>query len=372
MTVQSTNLRCKLITANKRPLRWFQSLWVFLMLLGGGFNAQAHLVSAGFATISVNPERSVLLIGVPVSFFKGIDQNQDGLLQPDEIKANRLQIIEQLSQAFKLSIGNSSGEIIDDQLMTSIKADQKEGAPQIEWLRHLKFQADAMNLPIQLTLDEKQVSTEYVFQVKRMAEEEVAVLGPSQPRHLFFKDQWGTLQSFFVEGWQHIVLGYDHIIFILSLLVAAISMRRWLWVLSSFTIAHGVTYSLVTLGWVQVKPEWIEPIIALTIVLTTASSLLKLHWSLRTETTLVFGLGLFHGLGFASAMANQLVTVRFPVATVLGFNLGVEVGQLFIALTLGLLFVSLKNSAKWTEPTQLGILWLCFALGGFWLFERIA
>jgi len=353
-------------------LRWLRQLCMGLALLGNCMLAHSHLISAGHASITLSPERGIMLVGVPVSFFKGVDLNQDGLLQPEEIKVNRLQMIHQLTQAFKLNVGNTLLEATDDQLITSIKVDNQEGTTQIDWLRQFKLQPSDLKLAIEVQIVEALVSSEYVFQVKRMEDVEVAVLNNDHPKHQFFKNSWATFQAFFVQGWLHIILGYDHIIFILSLLVAAINFRRWLWVLSSFTIAHGATYTLATLGWVQVRPELIEPVIALTILFTTASSLLKIKWPLRTEIPLVFGLGLFHGLGFASAMASQLGTVRFPISTVLGFNLGVEAGQLAIAFSVGLLFKYLVHSIEWTERVKLSTLWLCFTFGGYWLFERIA
>lgn len=351
---------------------WLRAFFATLCFFVPHFLAQGHLISAGNASITLNPNRTILLVGVPVSVFKGIDQNQDGLLQPNEIKENRLQMIAQLEKAFQLKVGNSVGEVVDDQLITSIKADNQDGAPQIEWLRQLKFEPEALNLPIEINLDRTLISSEYVFQVKRMDGEELAVLSASRPSHTFFKNNFGTFQSFFVEGWFHIVSGYDHIVFIMTILVAAINLRRWLWILSSFTLAHGMTYALATFGLVQVKPEWIEPIIAFTIILTAAMSLFKLQLRLRNEMLLVFGLGLFHGLGFASSMASQLNTIRFPVTSVIGFNLGVEVGQIAIALGVALIFKLLQGSTEWTERLKSTTLWASFLIGGYWLFERIS
>jgi hypothetical protein len=66
--------------------------------------------------------------------------------------------------------------------------------------------------------------------------------------HVFFKNSWGTFESFVVEGWRHIVQGHDHLVFLMTLLAVSIVWRRWLWVLTAFTVAHGVTYGLATLG----------------------------------------------------------------------------------------------------------------------------
>ena len=372
MTAQSIDFNRKKMSTLNVQFCWLRALFVTLCFLGLPFLAQAHLISAGNASIALNPNRTILLVGVPASVFKGIDENQDGLLQPNEIKENRLQMIAQLEKAFQLKIGNLVGEVVDDQLITSVKADNQDGAAQVEWLRQLKFEPEALNLPIEITLDGDLITSDYVFQVKRMDAEELAVLSASRPSHTFFKDSFGTFQSFFVDGWLHIVSGYDHIVFIMVILVAAINLRRWLWVLSSFTVAHGMTYALATFGLVQVKPEWIEPIIAFTIIATAAMSLFKLKLQLRNEMLLVFGLGLFHGLGFASSMASQLNTIRFPVTSVIGFNLGVEVGQIAIALVVALIFKLLQGSTEWAERLMLATLWASFLLGGYWLFERIS
>ena len=348
-------------------LRFFSVL--FTVALGG--NANAHLISAGNGLINILPERAVLLIAVPVSVFQNVDTNQDGLLQPEEIKLNRERMVGQLSQSIDFQIGGSYGEVLDDQIMVSVHDDSTQGTPQIEWLRQIKFSQEQLNLPLSLTLKDRLLTSEYVFQAKRLDGQELAKIGPLHPSHIFFKNNWGTFQSFFLDGWQHIVQGYDHLVFLITLLAASIIWRRWFWLLTAFTLAHGLTYGLASFGFVQVRAELIEPVIALTILLTASASLFKLKISLISEVGLVFCLGLFHGLGFASAMASQLQGQRFPISSVVGFNLGVEAGQLAVCLILGIIFEMLKRSPQWLEKVRILSIWTGFVAGSFWLFERI-
>ena len=356
-------------------LKFFKiQLWqflVFVLFALAAHSSFAHLITAGNLTLNVLPDKAVLLVGVPVSFFRGIDTNQDGLLQPEEIKSQREQIIEQLDQAIEITMGGLKGEVIDDQIIVSLHVDSQSSTPQIEWLRQLKFSEDNFNLPVSVEFSERLLVNDYFLKVQRAEVLEVAILSSSHTTHAFFKDRWQTFLSFVIEGWNHIVYGYDHVVFVIILLAAGVQMKRWLWVLTSFTLAHGITYALATFGLVQVKPELIEPIIAITILMTAMLSLFKVQPRLRFEMAGVFGLGLFHGLGFASAMSIQLNGARFPVSTVLGFNLGVEMGQIAIAAVLGFVFWALKSQPKLLEKIRIVMIWIGFSVGAFWLFERI-
>lgn len=197
------------------------------------------------------------------------------------------------------------------------------------------------------------------------------MLSGARQDHVFLKDGWGTGRPFFWEGLSHITSGYVHLVFLLSLLSAALGISRWLWVLTSFTLAHDVTYSLATVGYFQVQAELIEPVIALTIVLTAALNLWRIRMRLDLEMATVFALGLFHGLGFASAMATATKEVRYPVSSVLGFNLGIEVGQVLVALVLGCFLFMLQQRPLWLSRATTGIAWAPFFVGSFWFFERI-
>jgi hydrogenase/urease accessory protein HupE len=348
-------------------IRFITAVW--LCALGAG--AHAHLISAGNGLVNVIPERAVLLLAVPVSVLQNVDTNQDGLLQPEEIQLNRDRIVEQLNQSLSFQIGEAKGEVLDDQIMVSVHADSQLGTAQIEWLRQMRFPQEALSLPVQISLKGSLLSGEYLFQVNRFDGQELAKIGSLHPSHVFFKHKWGTFQSFFLDGWKHIVEGYDHLVFLITLLAASVVWRRWFWLLTVFTLAHGITYGLASFGLVQVRSELIEPVIAFTILITAALSLFKLQLNLKTEMIAVFGLGLFHGLGFASAMAIQLQGQRYPISSILGFNLGVEAGQILVCLIMGGLFEILKRKSQQLENVRSGMIWSGFLAGGFWLFERI-
>ena len=85
----------------------------------------------------------------------------------------------------------------------------------------------------------------------------------------------------------------------------------------------------------------------------------------RTEIAAVFGLGLFHGLGFAIAMSAQLNNARFPIASVIGFNLGIEMGQLAICLILGAVFWFLRRYPSLFDNLRSLMIWSGFIAGGF-------
>ena len=347
---------------------------VFLYLIANTAYAHISLISTGYGAVTVQSDKTSLLVGVPVSVFKEVDLDSDGLLQPEEIKAGRLKIIEQLQSLIKLQIGGDAGKVIDDQLVVSVYVDNKNSTNQIQWLRFLSFPETVQLKPVTLTMDPDLVKLDYMFQVRQFGEYETAVLSSRHPQHVFMNGSWGTFITFMQEGVFHIVTGYDHMLFLLMLLSASVFFRRWLVVLTTFTLAHGVTYGLATFGVLYVKPTLIEPVIAFTIVLAAVVHII--HWrpALLIEATGVFSLGLFHGLGFASSMSEISKDLRFPIQSVLGFNAGIELGQLTLACLLWALIVGLKNIRFLTINTEqlaLWIAWISVGIGSYWFVERV-
>ncbi len=179
--------------------------------------------------------------------------------------------------------------------------------------------------------------------------------------------------SYIRVGFDHILpKGLDHILFVLGLFFLSARLRPLLWQISAFTVAHTVTLALGTMGWVRVDPDIIEPLIAATIVVVALENVLtqRLH---RWRPLMVFGFGLLHGLGFASALGQFGLPEHQFFAALIGFNVGVELGQLAVIaaafLTVGLWF---RNRYWYRGRIAIPASIVIALIAGYWFVERIA
>ncbi len=139
---------------------------------------------------------------------------------------------------------------------------------------------------------------------------------------------WGETWRFFLLGMEHILIGYDHILFLFGLIVASLRLRYLVGVISMFTVAHTVTLLLAAFGWVTLPGWLVESAIALSIVYIAVENLAG--WGMRYRWAVTFGFGLVHGLGFASVLAGLTAARQAHVAPLFAFNAGVEAGQMVI------------------------------------------
>lgn len=179
-------------------------------------------------------------------------------------------------------------------------------------------------------------------------------------------------KQFFVLGVEHILIGYDHILFLFALLIICRTWQQAAVIITCFTIAHSITLSLAALGYIEFSAKWIEAIIALSIVYVAIENLLKKH-QVQHRWALTVCFGLVHGLGFANVLmdlglADAANAIFVPLAA---FNLGVEVGQLFIAcLVLPVLWYC--NRYPWYQHRALPVCSAAILLvGGYWMVERL-
>ena len=141
-----------------------------------------------------------------------------------------------------------------------------------------------------------------------------------------------TLLHFIGQGVLHIFTGYDHVLFIVTLMFAVGSWRRLGLIVTSFTAAHSITLALATLGVVTLPGRVVEPLIAVSVLFVAVDAVARPQASARPLIT--FGFGLLHGFGLSNVLRELGLSGRELVPALLGFNLGVEVGQLAIVAPL--------------------------------------
>jgi hypothetical protein len=178
-----------------------------------------------------------------------------------------------------------------------------------------------------------------------------------------------TLRIFFGLGIEHLtdLNGYDHLLF-LAAMVAGYRLRDWRvvgWLVTAFTVGHSVSLALATLGWVAVSSAWVEFLIPVTIVLTCVLNLAQQGSqtvrSQRLAFGLVLGFGLIHGVGFSGFLRSLLGREASIALPLLGFNVGLEVGQLAVVgclLGLGWLLLDVLGASR-----RLWVMGLSVAVG---------
>ena len=200
---------------------------------------------------------------------------------------------------------------------------------------------------------------------------------------------FATLAQFFDEGVHHILTGYDHLAFLLVLLlpvvlfprlqpltaVPATGVRRagfaaLLLTVTGFTVGHSITLALATLGGISASPVWVEPLIALTIAASALLNLYPVRW-VRGDV-LALGFGLIHGLGFSSVMTEAGISGSLLLWGLAGFNLGVEAGQL-VAVAVWCVIHRILLPWRLYQPVVVrGGSWALLVLAVYWTVQRIA
>jgi HupE / UreJ protein len=216
-----------------------------------------------------------------------------------------------------------------------------------------------------------------------------AVLGPQQATQSFELGElsrWRQFTDYVREGVWHIWVGIDHILFLLSLLLPSVlvwqaASRKWqaverfkpalvdvLKVVTAFTLAHSITLSLAALGVVELPSRLVESVIAASIIVAALNNI----WPRVIDRLwmVAFGFGLVHGFGFASVLADLGLPRDALALALVGFNVGVELGQLAIVIVFLPLAYALRRSAFYRRWVMVGGSVLISLLAAVWLVER--
>ena len=360
-----------------------------LLLALLAFSAAAHKPSDSYLSLSV--EKSGILGQWDVAlrdldYAFGLDGNDDGVITWGELRSRQEALAAYVLPHLKVSADGGDCSIRATELLADYHTD---GAYAV-----LHFAVDCphagelrlLGIGYQLFSD-LDPQHRGLLRLGYRGQTHSAVFGPEHSRQQFElakRDSWREFLSFAHEGVWHIWIGYDHILFLLSLLLpaalvrdagewrAAAGFRRAFWdvfkIVTAFTLAHSITLSLATLGFVALPSRWVESAIAASVAAAALNNLYPVF--IQRRATLAFAFGLIHGLGFAAVLLDLGLPDNLRLLGLVGFNLGVEAGQLAIVGVILPLAYGLSRFRLYS-PVVLKFGSVCIAGVAFlWLAER--
>lgn len=315
-----------------------------LLMLVTTSTSFAHLMPAQQGTINLVDKAAFVVLSLPVSGMKkfnaNIDANHDNRLSEGELILQRANIENYVKQGLRLYEGNDAGNVDFIQISTEQdEADELANAKaniqpiargSIHFLVLMKISFKTVPIAPRLETDlfgELENENQFAITAIRGKDVEAIILRQAHPQHHFFQSAWQVMLDYVVTGIDHILSGFDHLLFLLTIIVAAAGWRYWVSVLTCFTIAHSITLTLSLVGWVHAPASIVEPLIAASIVAMAFLNLWQKNASPTSRLMIVFVCGLLHGMGFASSIADIGLHGTYFLMSMVGFNLGIEIGQ---------------------------------------------
>lgn len=335
-------------------------------------SAAAHPLNNGYSDIRLERNRvsySLFLPGASVPF---LDEDRSGTLTDRELENGRSRLLEYLAAGLVLE--NESGPM--DMELIRAETSERDGVPGA--LMELAFESSAPASPLMIyyNLLFDDIDPDHLNFATITAGEEMDQYLFEESDRTFEFDSSGKgashgLPWFYLKlGVKHIGEGTDHLVFLLSLLLAVSSWKEALKLVTAFTAGHSVTQIMAALGWFPMNAVLVEAGIALTICYSAATAPFVNQTGASSRWVTAMLLGLIHGLGFAGALGETGLPPGRMVSSLLAFNLGVEAGQILaVAAVFPLLLLGRRSpSYRWAAA---GASACIFLLGLYWFLERI-
>ena len=320
----------------------------FIFYVGSSI-ALAHKPSDSYLTIDIKDSHLSGRWDIALrdlDFALGLDGNDDGAITWGELRSKSAEINQYVFPRLQLS----AIEKTCSHQQTDMKVDEHTDGKYVVLL----FNSDCGAVALDVLTVEYRLFVDLdpqhrgLLNLSNSNVSVAAVLVPSQPSRVFGlssnRTYWMELLDFIHEGIWHIWIGFDHILFLFSLLIPSVMVyqkARWhpvstfklaFWevvkVVTAFTLAHSITLSIAALGYIELPSRWVESTIAASVVLAALNNIVPFFTDKRA--LLAFAFGLVHGFGFASVLADLGLKESSKLWSLLGFNLGVEIGQLVL------------------------------------------
>ena len=342
-------------------------------LLGAAVPASAHPVPFSYLDVHVDPSGIGLVVMVHVfdaAHNLGLDPPEQ-LLDPTILAAHQDALIAMVRDRLAIAAGGaplgdgvwSAPEALPAQQSLRLVARyQTNGAPGVVRLRAALFPYDPAHQTFLNVYEGGALSSQ-------------AILDLGHPDFEYFTGSrqgvLAVIRKFVPAGVHHILIGPDHLLFLVGLLLLGGSVRRLLLVVSAFTVAHSITLSLAALNILAPPTRLVEPAIALSIVCIGVDNLM-VGRGRDMRAWIAFGFGFIHGFGFANVLAEMDLPARALGWSLFSFNLGVEAGQLCVVVLVASLLLLLRSRSEVAgrRLAFAGSL-VVIAAGAFWFVQRL-
>jgi hypothetical protein len=355
-----------------------QGLLACLLAWAAVSAAHAHPVMSQRGTLNIVGDGAYMVLSLPVSSLSGFDDDHDGLLSVVELRAHGTNIESQIKQGVTLQ-SDQGQSALEGIMLNTAPPESSPAAPSTHLMVLGRFalpaQPTKLKLALQLFGTRADEQTEQIA-VTRGSQSQLITLTPAHREETLLPSLWIRIAQQVRLGAFHVLSGADHLLFLLVVLAAAWNLRQVILALTCFTAGHALT--LVACVWygVSVPSGLVEPVIAATIVGMALFDRWSTHHRLAhpvaIRLTLVFACALIHGLGLAGALTDLGLDGVGKAWSLVGFNIGIELAQIAVALTAALLMWGVKRlggSVVLAKATRAAS-YLSMALGSFWFFQR--
>lgn len=352
-------------------------------LVAGAPPVEAHWADQAAAEIAVRGAEARVTLTVPTGLVAFADDAHSGRLSGDEIRAHRAELERFVAAHLRLSARLRTSAAVREGALTlqpfagtPAPAGPAGLAPATHTTLALLYAwpAPVDRLTIHYDLFLPGISTASCL---------ATVLADGQVHNVAFTPGhedatirlgapavWQAAGGFVLMGIEHILTGYDHMLFLISLLMVGAALPQLLKIVTAFTVAHSITLSLAVLGFVDLPSRWVESAIALSITYIAAENVWRGRASLGSRWLVTFGFGLVHGLGFASALTELHLPRANLAASLVGFNLGVEIGQVSVIL-LATLALDAIRQCGWAPVFRRSVSVAAALTGLVWFAQRV-
>jgi hypothetical protein len=355
------------------------ALVVVALMVSWAGPIEAHQVNTSYATLVLGDGTAEFMLAIDegdllLLFGEDLDRNGDGVLWVDEILAGVTRSQSWLAERVVLRADDT--RLLLESAHPRVESDA-DGNLFLKVAYGVTLPEDPTRIQVDLTaLLQPPLLSAHRNLLKLSAPgrpEALAVLSAEHPVHEWrLREEpvslWSQAGRFVWLGMEHIWIGYDHILFLLALIVVGSSLGALVRIVSAFTVAHSLTLVMATLEWVVLPSRLVESGIALSIIYVAAENFWRRDT--RHRWILTFCFGFVHGFGFANVLKDLNLPSEGLIATLLAFNVGVEIGQVTIVTILfPVILWNSRRSFHHRAVQVVSAIILLFGVG--WLVERL-